>query len=561
MSKITIHGESYPISKIFSDEFVFTIPLYQRPYAWTTEHAGELLDDIITFREDNNEDGGSVSPYFLGSIVLIKDYAPDAQVVDGQQRLATLTILLSTLRHLTPTYASDITPFIYEKGSEIKGTPNRYRLTLKEKDAEFFKEYIQDENGLEKLRNLGAGRLSDSQRNIAENALYFLDKLKDYSEKELLSLTQFIINHCIIVGVSTPDFNSAWRIFSILNDRGLDLSITDIIKADVIGTIIPLSEQDSYTDKWEDLEVALGRDTFRDLFAHIRMIHRKTKQKDTILEEFRQYVVKPTKDSKSFIDNVLIPYANAFDVIKNSSYQSYKHAEEVNALLSWLNRIDNVDWIPPAVLYFSKNKDKPNMLFDFFTELERLAASLMILRANINQRLDRYGKLLTFIDAEDDLNKSSSPLQLTPQERSEILNALNGNIYLSKNVPRYVLLRLDAALSDGKASYEYPFITIEHVMPQNPSEGSYWTKHFPDKEDREMFVHKLGNLVLLSRKKNSQARNYDFDKKKRQYFATDKGISPFVLTTQVMQEQEWTPEVIEKRQEHLIEILSELWRL
>jgi uncharacterized protein with ParB-like and HNH nuclease domain len=251
MSKITIHGESYPISKIFSDEFVFTIPLYQRPYAWTTEHAGELLDDLITFREDNTGNGDDISPYFLGSIVLIKDYAPEAQVVDGQQRLVTLTILLSTLRHLTPIYASDITPFIYEKGSEIKSTPNRYRLTLKEKDAEFFKEYIQDESGLKKLKSLDTSRLSDSQLNIVENALYFIDKLKDLSEKELLGLTQFVINHCIIVGVSTPDFDSAYRIFSILNDRGLDLSITDIIKADVIGTI-PLSEQDSYTDKWED---------------------------------------------------------------------------------------------------------------------------------------------------------------------------------------------------------------------------------------------------------------------------------------------------------------------
>jgi len=560
MSKVTIHGESYPISKIFSDEFVFTIPLYQRPYAWTTEHAGELLDDLLTFMEDNAEDEDNINPYFLGSIVLIKDYAPEALVVDGQQRLATLTILLSSLRSLTSRYAKDITPFIYEKGSEIKGTPNRYRLTLREKDAEFFKEYIQDENGLEKIQNLDINRLTDSQRNIVENALYFREHLKSRSEEDLLSLTQFVIKHCVIVGVSTPDFDSAYRIFSILNDRGLDLSITDIIKADVVGKI-PLNEQDSYTEKWEDLEEDLGRDTFRDLFAHIRMIHRKTKPKDTILKEFRQYV-DPASDPRNFVDNILIPYANAFDVVKKSSYQSYKHAEDVNSLLAWLNRIDNVDWIPPAVLYLSKNKDKPNMLFDFFTDLERLAACLMILRANINQRLDRYGKLLTFIDdGGDDLYQLSSPLQLTSQERSEILNILNGNIYLSKNVPRYVLLRLDAALSDGSASYEYPLITIEHVLPQNPSDGSYWTKHFPEKEIREEFVHKLGNLVLLSRKKNSQARNYDFDKKKNQYFATDKGISPFVLTTQVLQEQEWTPEVIEKRQEDLIKTLGEIWKL
>ena len=559
MSKITIHGESYPISKIFSDEFVFKIPLYQRPYAWTTENAGALLEDLLTFREDNAGNGDDINPYFLGSIVLIKDYSPEALVVDGQQRLVTLTILLSALRHLTPRYANDITPFIYEKGSEIKGTSNRYRLTLREKDADFLKEYVQDEGGIEKLKNLDIEKLSDSKRNIAENTLHFINKLEKLSEDQLLSLTQLVIRHCVIVGVSTPDFDSAYRIFSILNDRGLDLSITDIIKADVVGNI-PLDEQDLYTEKWEDLEEALGRDIFRDLFAHIRMIHRKTKPKDTILKEIRQYI-DPSNDPKIFIDNILIPYANAFDVIKNPSYQNYKSAGDVNSLLTCLNRIDNVDWIPPAILYYSKNKYESGMLFDFFTDLERLAASLMILRANINQRLDRYGRLLTFIDSGDDLNQSNSPLQLTAQERSEILNVLNDNIYLIKNVPRYVLLRLDAVLSDGKASYEYPFITVEHVLPQNPSGSSYWTNNFTAKEDREEFVHKLGNLVLLSRRKNSQARNYDFNKKKRQYFTTDKGISPFVLTTQVLQEKEWTPEVIEKRQEYLIEILSELWRL
>ncbi len=98
MSTVKIQATEYPIQKVFSNDFVFTIPLYQRPYAWTTEQAGELLQDLIVSLGDGNEPIDDINPYFLGSIVLIKADKPDAQVVDGQQRLSTLTILLSALR-------------------------------------------------------------------------------------------------------------------------------------------------------------------------------------------------------------------------------------------------------------------------------------------------------------------------------------------------------------------------------------------------------------------------------------------------------------------------------
>src|SRR5207302_10088390 len=92
MSKLNIHGSEYPIKKIFSDDFVFTIPVYQRAYAWTIEESEELFQDLIRAKGDAEEAIDDISPYFLGSIVLIKGDEPDAQVVDGQQRLATLTM-------------------------------------------------------------------------------------------------------------------------------------------------------------------------------------------------------------------------------------------------------------------------------------------------------------------------------------------------------------------------------------------------------------------------------------------------------------------------------------
>lgn len=179
MNRVNIHGAEYPIGKVFSDEFVFTIPLYQRPYAWSTEQAEEMLEDFLSFLSGNNESVEEVNPYFLGSIVLIKADKPDAQVVDGQQRLTTLTILLAALRASIPIeHTNDLTTYLYQKGSSIAGTPNRYRLTLRERDAQFFQQYIQDEAGINQLENLNSAQLSDSQQNIKDNAILFLKRLQ-----------------------------------------------------------------------------------------------------------------------------------------------------------------------------------------------------------------------------------------------------------------------------------------------------------------------------------------------------------------------------------------------
>jgi hypothetical protein len=559
MSKVNIHGAEYPISKVFCDDFFFEVPLYQRPYAWTTEHAGELLEDLITFMDDGKRDVEELNPYFLGSIVLIKSDKPESQIVDGQQRLTTLTILLSALRAtMQKSYAKKLTYFIYQEGNEITGTPNRYRLTIRERDNDFFKKYVQDEDGIESVLDINSAKLSDSQRNIVENSILYLDTLKKLSESDRLRLVQFIVNRCFLVVVSTPDLDSAYRIFSVLNDRGLDLSHTDILKAEVIGKI-SVPQQESYTKKWEDIEEQLGRELFQELFVHIRTIHRKVKLQDTILKEFRQYV-KPAADPQHFINDVLIPNAEAFDIIKHASYPG-NGAEEINNNLKWLNWIDNYDWIPPAITYLSLNGNRHRDFEKFLVYLERLAAGLMIQRANINKRNERYAKLLIAIENEEDLYTADSPLQLDNKERKDILKILNGDIYTIQKIRRYVLLRLDSALSEGEASYKFSETTIEHVLPQNPSPDSIWVQWFPNDKERLEYTHKIGNLVLLSTKKNIQAQNKDFNWKKEKYFITREKISPFVLTTQVIQEKDWTAEVIERRQKDLIKILKATWKL
>lgn len=558
-----IHGGELPAQEIFSDHYCFAIPRYQRPYAWTTEQAGELLDDLL-----GNLNGHAavdqLDPYFLGSIVLIKeDKMPASQVVDGQQRLTTLTILLATLRSLVPAeYAKGITKHLYEEGNMLTGTPNRYRLTLRDLDADFFRTSIQEEKGIAQLDKLNLAALaSDSQRLIAGNAIFFRNRLTEMDEKSRVRLAQFIILNCFMVVVSTPDFDAAYRIFSVLNDRGLDLSHTDILKSEIIGKV-PDAQQDAYGRKWEKIEQDLGRDNFQELFNHLRMISRKAKPKESILKEVRAYV-KPAEKPIDFIDQSLVPCAQAFDSIKTATFASAKHADEINEYLRWLNRVDNVDWQPAAILYFTRNPNDPAALLKFLTDLERLASCLMVIRADINARADRYGKLLVSIEAGEDLYAPASPLQLTDAEKTRAIDAINGNLYESPRIRLHVLLYLDWTLSYASgASYSHPIISVEHVLPQTPAMGSQWLQWFGTPEKCAEWVHRIGNLVLLSRRKNSEANNYDFDTKKTKYFQSAKtGVANFALTTQVLGVKDWTPAVLDQRQIDLVGKLKAAWRL
>lgn len=210
--------------------------------------------------------------------------------------------------------------------------------------------------------------------------------------------------------------------------------------------------------------------------------------------------------------------------------------------------------------WLEKHGGNEDLVLRFLQDLERLAASMLIRRMDINGRIERYGRLLGEIENGSDLFSPLSVLQLTEAECASTLDALDKDLYLSTRVRLYALLRLDSELSSGGATYDYPTITIEHVLPQNIEPGSEWARNFSLAE-HQRWVHRVANLVLLTRRKNSQASNFDFEKKKRMYFMSSSGTSPFALTSQVPSSSSWDEEVLKNRQERLLLTLSGLWRL
>ena len=557
-NKIT--GKEYPLSKIFSADFEYHIPGYQRPYAWTEEETGILFDDLYELFQTELIDN-----YFLGSIVLIKDEnKPYADVIDGQQRLTTLSILFSVMTDSfhTEKYRNNCKKYLQEEGNILEGIAAQPRVFLREWDRDFFSKYIQDVQ-LNALAQIDPMTLdTEAKKHIQKNCAVLREKFNDSfsTEDELLKFSQFILTRCFLVVVSTPNQESAFRVFSVMNSRGLDLLPTDIIKSMIIGKL-PKEEEKAYTAKWEELENLTGRDGFNEVFTHTRTIFAKERPKKNLLEEFKEYVIALTSP-KTLIDDYLVPYTEAYVCLKNCEFSSTQNAEEINGLLYWLNKTNNYDWMPPAIKFLTDHKNDSTYILWFIRKLERLASYLLVTAQDVNHRMDRYKWILGEMESRPN-NSIIEPLvniELTDWEKERFIDALNGDIYsMTAKRRNYIIQRLDSFVSDGGATYNTKIFTIEHVLPQHINADSEWMKLWPDTQKRQFWLNKIANLVPLTRQRNSAAQNYDFDTKKEKYFQSKNGTSSYILTTQVINVKSWTPEVVEARQKDLKEVFIDNW--
>lgn len=556
-----IEAKEISVGKLFhSGDYEFEIPEYQRPYAWGAEESLQLLSDLSGALERDTEE-----PYFLGSIVLVKAPGnPRSEVIDGQQRLTTLTILLALLRDLVDNQSlqQSIHKLIETEALEWDNVPSKPRLRIRPRDTRFFHDYVQTTGATQELIGLSDNAPeTDSQKKIRNNARALHEELAEWDQERLTQLFKLIGGRAYLVTVSTPDLNSAYRIFSVMNARGLPLSPQDIFKSQVVGAIADHEEQ-QHAEVWENLEEELGRKEFGDLFLYIRAIKSRTRAVKGLLQEFPDQVLNAylPGNGKGFIREVLEPYAKAdIRMLAQDFHGDDPRWEELNNWLKRLDQLDNDDWRPPALWALKEHGEDVEFLVQFMAKLERLAASMLLRRVYATPRQQRYMELLKQLVEGDGLQADA--FELTDAERRETLDRIDGELYLATRVRKYVLLRLDSVLAqDPGASYDHRIITVEHVLPQTPPQESQWTRDFSE-EDAEQWTHRLGNLLLLNRRSNSRAQNYDFAVKKDKYFTSDQGVAVFALTTQVLKEPVWTPEVIADRQKYLVGTLAREWDL
>ena len=473
---------------------------------------------------------------------------------------------------------------IYQRAIPAQEREAQSRLSIREKDQKFFENYVIDEDierlkkKLNDLLELGKTRgnqtLSDVQRNFKENAKVLHDKIAHHlpTQKNKWDFARFLIECCMMVVVTTANEESAIRIFSVMNTRGLDLKISDMLKAYILNDIKDSIKQGEYSKRWEDMEESVGRDDFEQLFQHIRMMFIQDKARRNLYDDYVKERDKQAKadnlrvvfnNPKKFIDDILIPYADAFYKIQKEQYSS----DKVNDVFYWLRIIDYQEWWPVAIKFLKEKGNEKEYTIQFFERLERLAAYLHICGKgkNVNIRISRFASILKEMDnkPEHALSSPLSSIDLTDEEKNDFKEVLECDIFEELTYPRckYLMLRLSTMVVEGKRperGVEKP--TIEHVFPQNPKDINDWSGW--TEGNKNQWLHKIGNLALLSRRKNSKVGNKKFKIKRDEFFGLKYGVTPYALTNKLAShDKDWPVEHVEERQKELLEVLHKGWDL
>lgn len=299
----TIMANPIDSDKIFIKDVFnwwFRVPDYQRPFVWGTDQVNNLLDDVSTWGLSRPD-----SEYFLGSIVLQKrddNGFIEYDLLDGQQRLTTCLLIHAVGRDLT--HDADVKErcqiTIYQKGSRTDKIPERLRILYDIRDdvQGFIEEFIKPNGGTNNEVGLQAAHISRdrSVRNLANAVLEIRRYFSETEGFDLETFFQFFRNNVLLVYVSSADLEDAFRMFTVLNDRGMKLRGSDILKTlnlralkEENGTEI---EQRKWAQFWEEIEGELG-DDFDVFLSHLRAILVKDKARLSLLQEFQDNIYGP----------------------------------------------------------------------------------------------------------------------------------------------------------------------------------------------------------------------------------------------------------------------------
>ncbi len=532
-----LDGKTIPIGSLLSQEFFFRVPEYQRPFSWDTDNFDDLVDDVVTANKGQE--------YFLGTIVLHhRADTGDYDVVDGQQRLTSLLILFACLRDLVADadYKNGLQAKILQQKNVVDGIPQRVRLEVK--DREVFDKIVVVLGGT--TMDLKLNEQPEPEWRYIKAVSVFRSKLKSLSQSELETLITFLNQHCVVIYLATSSFDDAFRLFTIVNDRGKQLRRIDVLKAVNIAPDIIAKDtvRNKVAQQWEEFEKNLGEATFESIFHLLRLIQLKDKPQGDLLKEFEDRVfAKGTVNKGEPFLNLVFEFARNYLAIFEDRTFVPAEAPEHNRYHALIHIMDSEfqasEWRACLLSYASRQGS--NGFYKFCLAIEKVYLAQWVKGVRKDERYSDYSKILGLIESEKSPEKILAGIAY--DEEAIKTAAVRKDIY-SSGFGKYFLLRLELVAAEHANPREFDAKSVEHVLPQNPSAKGYWAdKH--NLSEIDQYVNTLGNLVLLSKSKNSSASNYDFPIKKEKYLKTR--VSDYPRSLQVLGYDDWLRETIEER--------------
>lgn len=530
MAKLNIDQKN--IKDLFEDKKSdFLIPDYQRPYAWEEDECKTLWDDIFEFAFPNNnlDDFNSEEEYYLGPIVTFRNDDGKKEIIDGQQRLTTLMLLLRAFYVKFGKMQDDNSKKMREniekciwKTDEF-GNPNKSALKINS-------EVATDNDKEEFLKILNTGDATNMKSRYAENYKFFqkqIDGFLNNYPSYFSYLPARILNNCILLPIEADDQNTALRIFSTLNDRGLPLSDADIFKAQFYKYYSNKGQKNIFIEKWKKLEEICEKNfnpqsgtPLDELFSRY-MYYERAKMGNTssTTESLRKFYERNKYEllrKDETLEN-LMDLAYFWNDVADQDNERF--SEDVLKKLFVLNYAPNSMWTYFVSVYYLHNRNNKgeldNNLFNVF--LQKTIAFIWahaVYMPGVNAlRTPIYTEMVNIVNNRpvEFLDRKFDLIQLKSMfENYEF----NNNRPITKSMLAWWAYQdIEQPLLSIETSYD-----IEHIYAKNRNEKERSLSNVKN-------IEKLGNKSLLEKRINIRASDYRFEDKKKYYkgFITQRG--------------------------------------
>ena len=596
-----VTGKKY-IKDIFSPEQFFNIPEYQRPYVWGEEQIVALLEDVSKAMEnDSNKE------YFLGCMIWNTRHDKTNKnveyvyqdILDGQQRFITLFLLHGVIRDISikDKLKDNVQKRLVQEADDYNNIPSRNRIEFEIRDdKDFLDKYIISEGGTllineieevstnpksgASIRNMAAGILimkrwwdSKFAENVGTEEHYLADFYKYLSTKVLA------------LYLATPNnLDDAYNLFTVLNSRGLQLQVSDILRAQNLRVIENPELRKLYANKWSDFENAISApyrnfDDFLWALVFIKMKYRSDDNKSLTKAfefMFKRGMISKGTDTLDYVGK----YIKHFEAITNGSISTRESLNLFGNINFILASVFGSQYLTPLMHYrecFGESK-----IVEFMIKIDNLFSIGWLLGRRQSQtrtfiilrKIDTYfeslkKKEMTLDEAvEEFLNDSCLRYDFYDEEISSekpiniadfvsLLENEKWGAYVGTriNKTRYLLLKMDMLMGSAGTILQYnkDSSSVEHLMPQKIEDTEWKVDSISHKE----WLHRLGNLALIDKNKNASLSNKLFHEKKAKYQGAieTRANTNFLFITN----QEWNIETIENNHKRTLTLLTQYY--
>jgi hypothetical protein len=559
----SINSSTKAVGKLF--ENLYFVPDFQRDYSWNEEKVKELWSDITKSIDENRE-------HFLGAIVVSNENG--LMLIDGQQRIVTLSLLMCVIRDILlikkeEQRAQEVSSR-YLGSLDLETLTKKSKLTLNELNNDFYQDnFITPEtvDSNELQRNSGKRSTHKSNKLIATAYLLirkevesYISKLDGDEVKSLLKIEKCVREKLIIIEIMVNDLASAFLIFETLNDRGLALSVADLLKNHLFSK--SGNRLQDVKSRWKEMSANLGNTDSTRFIRHYWISEGQVVRKKDLYRTVSEKISQPQDVVK--LVTKLRDGARIYGALEDPSSSIWdEYNSDVKANIETL-KLFQVNLCYPVLLAAYQSLPlsifpqilkmivvitfRYNTICDFSTsELENIYSdAAKYIRENKTTSIKDIfykGRLARIYPKDDEFKKSFS-------QKAVKQSAL----------ARYILRNLNDHYNQQSeliTNHSETKLNLEHILPENPNEN--WRDVLTNIDDVSEYIYRLGNLTLLGSAQNRKAGNSSFEEKCSKFYS----VSNLEITKEIASNNGagWGPKQIEDRQSRMAKKACQIWRL